>query len=43
VASNASYNNAVQNAIRVLAEKIATRTIAETYAIEDKNTTADKK
>ena len=31
VASNASYNNAVQNTIRVLAEKIGTRTIAETY------------
>ncbi len=30
-ASNASYNNAVQNAIRVLAEKISIRTIAETY------------
>jgi hypothetical protein len=43
VASNASYNNAVQNAIRVLAEKIATRTIAETYATEDTNTTVDQK
>ncbi|MBQ2017396.1 MAG: hypothetical protein II208_02630 [Alphaproteobacteria bacterium] len=31
VASNASYNNAVQNAIRVLAEKISARAIAETY------------
>ncbi|MDW2958371.1 MAG: hypothetical protein R8M37_00995 [Alphaproteobacteria bacterium] len=31
VASNASYNNAVQNTIRVLAEKIGARAIAETY------------
>ena len=31
VASNASYNNAVQNTIRVLAEKISARAIAETY------------
>ena len=31
VASNASYNNAVQNTIRVLAEQIGTRVIAETY------------
>lgn len=31
VASNASYNNAVQNTIRVLADKIGTRVIAETY------------
>ena len=31
VASNASYNNAVQNTIRVLAEKISTRVITETY------------
>ena len=31
VASNAAYNNAVQNAIRVLAEEIGTRAIAETY------------
>lgn len=31
VASNASYNTAVQNAITVLAEKISTRAIAETY------------
>jgi hypothetical protein len=31
VASNASYNSAVQNAITVLAEKISTRAIAETY------------
>ncbi len=31
VASNASYNNAVQNTIRVLAEKISARAIAETH------------
>ena len=31
VASNASYNNAVQNTITVLAEKIGNRAIAETY------------
>ncbi len=31
VASNASYNNAVKNAIRTLSEKISTRIIAETY------------
>ena len=31
VASNASYNNAVQNTTRVLAEKIGARAIAETY------------
>lgn len=31
VASNASYNNAVQNTIRVLAEKIGSRIIAQTY------------
>ncbi len=31
VASNASYNNAVKNAIRTLSEKISTRVIAETY------------
>ena len=43
VASNASYNNAVQNTIRVLAEKIATRTIAETYKLETQSKTADKK
>lgn len=30
VAANASYNNAVRNAIMVLADKISTRTIAET-------------
>lgn len=31
VAANASYNNAVQNTITVLAEKIGNRAIAETY------------
>ncbi len=31
VASNASYNNAIQNAVRVLADKIGTRAIVETY------------
>lgn len=31
VASNASYNNAVRNTITVLADKIGTRAIAETY------------
>ncbi len=30
VAANASYNNAVQNTIKVLADKIGTRAIAET-------------
>lgn len=40
VASNASYNNAVKNTINVLAEKIGTRAIAETYKYShtDKNT-----
>ncbi|MBO5833924.1 MAG: hypothetical protein J6R22_03140 [Alphaproteobacteria bacterium] len=36
VASNASYNSAVQNAITVLAEKISTRAIAETYRYNKK-------
>ena len=40
VASNASYNNAVQNTIRVLAEKIGTRIIAETY--RQNSSVADK-
>lgn len=31
VAANASYNTAVQNSIKVLAEKISMRTIAETH------------
>lgn len=34
VAANASYNNAVQNTIGVLAEKIGARVIAETYRYE---------
>lgn len=34
VAANASYNNAVQNTIKVLADKIGTRVIAETYRHE---------
>ena len=38
VASNASYNNAIQNAIRVLSDKISTRAIAETYKISTKQT-----
>ncbi len=37
VAANASYNNAVQNTIQVLAEKIGTRVIAETYRYEQDN------
>ena len=36
VASNASYNNAVKNAIRTLSEKISTRVIAETYKYSHK-------
>ena len=42
VASNASYNNAVQNAIRVLAEKISARAIAETYKHSHENAGAEK-
>lgn len=34
VAANASYNNAIQNTIKVLADKIGTRVIAETYRYE---------
>ena len=34
VAANASYNNAVQNTIKVLAEKIGSRTIAELKILE---------
>lgn len=41
VAANASYNNAVQNTIGVLAEKIGARVIAETYRYEQN--TGDKK
>ncbi len=40
VASNASYNNAVRNAIRVLAEEISARAITETY--KHRNENADK-
>ncbi len=43
VAANASYNNAVQNTIQVLSEKIGTRVIAETYRYEQKNKTSDTK
>ncbi len=37
VAANASYNNAVQNIIQVLSEKIGTRVIAETYRYEQQS------
>lgn len=36
VAANASYNNAVQNAVSVLADNIGTRAIAETQKNSDK-------
>jgi len=36
VASNASYNNAVHNSIKILSEKIGTRVIAETSQSADK-------
>lgn len=36
VASNASYNNAVQNTIKVLSEKIGSRVIAEVSELSDK-------
>lgn len=36
VAANASYNNAVQNTIQVLSDKISARVIAETYRYENK-------
>lgn len=39
VASNASYNNAVHNTIRVLAENIAARAIAETQKYESEHET----
>ncbi len=42
VASNASYNNAVQNTIRVLADKIGTRVIAETYRYSNNGAGAQK-
>ena len=41
VASNASYNNAIQNTIQVLAEKIGARAIVETHKYSSKAT--DKK
>ena len=43
VASNAAYNNAVQNAIRVLAEEIGTRAIAETYKYSNADNSTDAK
>ena len=43
VASNASYNNAVKNTINVLAEKIGTRAIAETYKYAHTDTNTDAK
>ncbi len=43
VASNASYNNAVNNTIQVLAEKIGTRAIAETYKYSHSNSITDVK
>lgn len=43
VAANASYNNAVQNTIQVLSEKIGARVIAETYRYEQKNNKTDTK
>lgn len=42
VASNASYNNAVKNTIAVLAEKIGTRAIAETFKYSHNTQNADK-
>lgn len=42
VAANASYNNAIQNTIGVLADKIGTRVIAETYKYEQNNNASDK-
>ena len=41
VAANASYNNAVQNTIQVLADKIGTRVIAETYKHENNSSKTD--
>ena len=35
VAANASYNSAVQNTVQVLADKIGTRVITETYRHEN--------
>lgn len=42
VASNASYNNAVNNTIAVLAEKIGNRAIATAYDYENNHTTDAK-
>lgn len=41
VAANASYNNAVQNTIQVLVDKIGARVITETYRYEQKNQNKD--
>ena len=41
VASNASYNNAIQNTIQVLAEKIGARAIIETH--KNSTSTSDNK
>ncbi len=41
VAANASYNNAVQNTIQVLTDKIGTRVITETYKYEQNNSDSD--
>ncbi len=43
VAANASYNNAVQNTVMVLAEKISARVIAETYKDANKSNETNKK
>lgn len=42
VAANASYNNAIQNTIGVLADKISTRVITETYRYEQNSNASDK-
>lgn len=44
VAANASYNNAVQNTIQVLVDKIGARVITETYRYEkqEDSSSADK-
>lgn len=41
VAANASYNNAVQNTIQVLVDKIGARVITETYRYEQKTQNKD--
>ena len=43
VASNASYNNAVQNTIQVLSGKIGARVITETYSYENNISDTAKK